>query len=212
MTTFFGTPIPQHRVYPVGIVHNFYIYGEICELEEYVDMITILDTATENDIINIFLNTVGGEVYTAISIIHAMMRTNGNVIVHADGLVASAGTLLFFAAPTRAINRYSTFMFHDASTGMAGKLNENAKSLHSLSELIQQMSYELMTPYFSDEEIQDILEGRDYYCNSEQMIERLQAGEDIVEKTMEEVLSNMEKEKVDKAQESKPKRKSKVKE
>lgn len=210
MSSLFGSPIPQHRAFPVGIVHNFYIYDGIEELIEYTDMITILDTATENDIVNIYLNTPGGDVYTAISIIHAIMRTDANVITHADGLVASAGTLIYFAAPTRAINHYSTFMFHDASTGMSGKLNENTKYIQSLTKLIERMAYELYSPYFTEDEISEILEGKDYYCDSDEMIARLQAGEEVLKDMMEEVRENAEKETVERAQAPKKRAKKKV--
>lgn len=169
----FGASIPQQRSFPTSATHNFYIYGPIRDLAEYVDMITILDMAMENDIINIYINTPGGELNTAISIIHAMLRSRANIITHADGEVASAGTLLFFAAPLRIVYPYSHFMFHDASGGPIGKINENMKNIAATSELIQKLCYDLYLPAFDEDEVDMILEGRDYYCDAEEMYDRI---------------------------------------
>jgi len=175
MAKLFGNPEVQQRSLPTSATHNFYIYGPIDDLSDYVDMITTLDYASENDIINIYINTPGGSLNTTISIIHAIMRSQANVITHADGEVASAGTLIFFAGHLYIVYPYSHFMFHDASNGVAGKVNENMKSIYAASQLIEKIAYDLYCPVFSEEEVDDILEGRDYYCSAEEMYDRIHA-------------------------------------
>ena len=178
MQNFFEQPNIQQRSLPTSATHNFYLYGEIqSDTQNYVDMITTLDYAQPNDIINIYINTPGGSVNTAISIIHAMMRSQANVMTHADGEVASAGTLIFFAGQSYIVYPFSHFMLHDASEGAMGKISENIKRVHATSELINKLAYELYSPVFSDEEIDDILEGRDYYCTAEEMYDRIKATE-----------------------------------
>jgi ATP-dependent protease ClpP protease subunit len=186
MNRLFRNPVEQ-RSFPSGAVHNFYIYGPVSDdINEYVDMITILDIAEEHDRVNIFLNTPGGALDTAISLIHAIMRSRAQVVTHADGMVASAGTLLFFAASTYVIYPYATFMFHDGAMGIQGKINESMKNIASTSQLIERLARDLYMPTFSEDEVIDILEGRDYYCDSDEMLERIQAA--VVESDSEEEL------------------------
>ncbi len=194
MKGLFGTDTPQHRAYPTSATHNFYIYSAIDDLNDYVDMITVLDTAQENDFIHIYINTPGGSVNTTISIIHAMLRSRANVVTHADGEVASAGTLIFFAASLRIVYPYSHFMFHDASGGTLGKINENIKNIMATSELIQKLAYDLYCPTFTEEEVDQILEGRDYYCDAEEMYDRIKAVEEQVNEELAEETEQPEEE------------------
>lgn len=178
----------EQRSFPSGAVHNFYIYGPVSsDINDYVDMITILDISEEHDRINIFLNTPGGALDTAISIIHAMMRSRAQIVCHADGMVASAGTLIFFAAQTYVIYPYATFMFHDGAMGIQGKINESMKNIAATSQLIERLAYDLYIPVFNEDEVVDILEGRDHYCDSQEMLERIQsAAEQNAETEQEE--------------------------
>jgi ATP-dependent protease ClpP protease subunit len=164
----------EQRSFPAGAVHNFYLYGPISDdANNYVDMITVMDIADEHDKINLFINTVGGALHTTISIIHAMMRSEAQIVCHADGTVASAGTLIFFAAQTYVIYPYSNFMFHDGAMGTYGKINEGMKNIAASSKLVERLASDLYIPVFSQEEVDIILEGRDYYCSSEEMLERV---------------------------------------
>jgi len=175
MTKLFGSSEIQQRSLPTSATHNFYLYGVIDDLQEYVDFIATLDYAQEHDIINIYINSPGGSLTTAISIVHAMMRSQANIICHADGEVASAATLIFFAGHMYAVYPYSHFMLHDASTGMAGKLSENYKSIESSSNLVRKLAYDLYYPVFSEEEVDKILLGQDMYCSAEEMYDRIHA-------------------------------------
>ena len=176
MTKLFGSSEIQQRSLPTSATHNFYLYGVIDDLQEYVDFIATLDYAQEHDIINIYINSPGGSLTTAISIVHAMMRSQANIICHADGEVASAATLIFFAGHMYVVYPYSHAMFHDASGGVGNqKLNENMKRIHATSELIEQMAFDLYCPVFSEEEVIEILEGKDYYCSAEELYDRIHA-------------------------------------
>lgn len=180
----FASKLPQHRAYPTSATHNFFIYGAVGDLPEYVDMITVLTTASESDIINIYLNTPGGCVETMISIIHGIIQCQGTVVAHAHGSVASAGTFLFLACPYRVVYPYAHFMFHDASGGAIGKMNENVKQIMATSELIQKLAYDIYVPTFTEEEVTRILEGHDYWCDAEEMHDRIVEANKIMEEKM----------------------------
>ena len=189
---FFSQQVEQ-RSFPKGARHNFYIYGPVSsDINEYVDMITIMDIAEEGDEVHLFLNTPGGDLDTTISIIHAMLRTKATVITHADGHVASAGTILFFAGQSYVVSPYCHLLLHDGSSGNIGKLNENLKSAVAASNLIRKLYFDVYYPFFTEEEIEGILDGGDHYCDSEELLERLEIGAEIIQQAQEEALEELD--------------------
>lgn len=155
---------------------EFYIFGSIESCEHYVDMITFLENAVDGEIAKIYLNTPGGHLDTAISLIHSIQNTQATVIVIAHGQVASAGTMLFFACQNRIVMPYSHFMFHDGSYGGAEqKFNEHVKYAAATHNLYKTMAYDFYCPYFSEDEVKEILEGKDVYLTANEMIDRIDA-------------------------------------
>jgi ATP-dependent protease ClpP protease subunit len=172
----------EQRSFPKGAQHNFYIYGEIShDINEYVDMITTMDLSEEQDEIHLYINTRGGSLDTTISLLHSMGRCNAPITTHADGQIASAGTLLFLAGTNYVVYPYATFMAHDGSGGFFGKLNENLKSAVASSNLIKRICNDIYFPFFSDDEIHAILQGSDFYCDSDEIVDRINNGQAIID-------------------------------
>lgn len=150
------------------------LYGIIGEPEEHIDLIETLDQCGENDIVYVYINTLGGSLDGCISIIHAFRRSKGTIVTVADGSVASAGTMIFLASKNKIVFPYSYFMFHDASGGTGTKINEVLKDAKATSRLIKQMCLDLYYPYFTKREIESILEGKDYHLSAHEMVERIE--------------------------------------
>lgn len=170
---FYQPPNLEYRNLLNGVVHHFYLYGEIGDPIDYVDIIHVLDTAHESDHVHLHLNTEGGQLTTAITLIHAMRRTKALITTHADGEVSSAGTILFLSGHMMAVYDYSHFMFHDGSGGMITKLNEAAKYIEATQKLLKKITIDIYSKVFSDQEIEDINRGIDRYMDSDEMYDRL---------------------------------------
>ena len=95
--------------------------GEIGPITQYLELLSVLDCATKDDEIEIRIDTPGGEVYTAIAIVERMEKCQANVITTASGLVASAGTFLWFYGKERRVSRWARFLFHCSSHGDVGR-------------------------------------------------------------------------------------------
>jgi ATP-dependent protease ClpP protease subunit len=174
----------NYRPSIAAINHDFYIQGPIGDPEEYIDLIDTLYTAKGNDNIQIYLNTPGGRLDTTVEIIHAMAASEGNVTAIATGTVASAGTLILFSAEGISINRFAYAMLHDGSGGEVGKINENLKSAEFHSNYVHDIYHEVYSRFFSKEEIDEILNGKDLYLTSSQLEDRVRS---VAEESMKEV-------------------------
>ena len=169
------------------ITYHFYIHGEIGDSEEYVDLLDTLYTAGDTDVIMIHLNTPGGYLNTAVEIIHAIAQCKATVITCADGQVASAGSLIFFAGHTFLIGEFCEVMLHDGSGGNIGKINENLKSAEFTAKRLSHIYHRIYGRFFSEEEVQSVLDGRDLYLTSDEVealieaaieTEKLEGGDD----------------------------------
>jgi len=165
------------RAQASGITYHFYIHGEIGESEEYIDLLDTLYNATENDTIILHLNTVGGYLNTAVEILHAMAGSQATVVTSADGLVASAGSLLFFAGDGLIIGEFAEVMLHDGSGGAMGKINENLKSAVFTSDRLSRIYHKIYGKFFSKKQVNKVLNGEDLYMSA-----------DDVEKLVQEAL------------------------
>lgn len=156
----------------------FYIYDDIGEVKDYIDLIHTLDTADEGDEIHIKIASPGGYVDTAIAILHAMRRSRANIISHADANVQSAATLIFLAASQYCVYPHSHFMFHHCSSGAwHAKINDHLKHFAATDKLMKDLYQEYYFPVISQAEIEQMIIGDDLWISSEDMAKRLQSAD-----------------------------------
>jgi len=159
----------DYRMHTVATAHHFYMHGEIGCSSEYVDLLDCLYTAGEGDIVYLHLNTQGGQLDTAVEIIGAIAQTSGTVVTCADGLVASAGSLLFFSGHSFLVGEFCQVMLHDGSSGEWGKINENLKSAKHLSDRLRRIYHSVYGRFFSEEEVDQVLNGSDLYLTADEV-------------------------------------------
>ena len=158
---------------PYAHNHHEYIYEPIGQPSEYIHLVEMLNTASPYDVIHLHLNTPGGYLNTAISIIHAIQTTHATVLGYADGEVASAGTLILLSCHQFMISPYSHMMIHDGSYGPIGKFSEvHAMATHSTKQL-RLICKDIYGVFLKKKEIDNVLLGIDMYFDAKDMEKRL---------------------------------------
>lgn len=163
----------KFSVEPTGMNYNFYINGPIVKADEYADLVAALYSAKSTESVILHINTPGGNLDTTLGILNAMKACEGEVISIAAGQVASAGTLLLFAAPQIGIGPYAYAMLHDGSELTSGKINENLRQATFSADQIRDLYFDIYSPFFTKEEIESILDGKDMWLTNKQLKERL---------------------------------------
>lgn len=167
--------IPQYKqTIPVNLYH-FYIIDEIGDPSKFLDLINTLKTAEEHDTIFIYLNTPGGSLQTTVQIISAMKQCAATVVTCLEGEVCSAGTLIFLAGTKHVVNPNCTFMIHNYSQWLGGKGNEVALRVKYSEQFFKKLSMDVYKGFMTDEEIQSVIDGKDYWMDSEEVIRRINA-------------------------------------
>jgi ATP-dependent protease ClpP protease subunit len=86
----------------------------------------------------------------------------------------SAATFLFLMADVCEISDHSIFMFHNFSGGTVGKGNEMLAQVHHNDKWARGLMESIYEGFFTPEEIDSILDGKDYWMDPDEVTERLQ--------------------------------------
>lgn len=159
--------------YYSSLSYDIFIDESIDSPAYYRSVIGALNKASETDTVSFFINSGGGIVSTASSIIHAMDRCKAKITAHLVGDCCSAATMIALHADEWEISDNVTFMVHTCSFGL-GNSAEKIKDHH---DFIQTSNRETMFREYlglmSEEEIERCLEGKEYWFNKVQLEERL---------------------------------------
>lgn len=177
MDLFKPKPDQNHRIIQKTAVniHEFYVSGDIESPEEYIEWFDIIRNAGENDILKFYINSNGGDLFTAIQFMRVLNETEGNIIVSVEGSCMSAATLIFLQGHQFEVSPHSMFMFHNYSSGVVGKGGEMYDRLAHEKEWSEKLLRDVYSDFLTEEEIVSILNNKDIWMDGDAVIERLKA-------------------------------------
>ena len=118
------------------------IYGDITSwpwMESDVSSYTLskeLD-GLDVDIINVYINSYGGEVAEGLAIYNALKRNKAKIKTFCDGFAASIASVIFMAGDERIMSNASLLFIHNAWTSTYGNANELRKQADDLETMTQ---------------------------------------------------------------------------
>lgn len=154
-------------------VHEFYLCGTIEPADEYIEWFDTIRHCSSNDVVKIYINSYGGDIFTAIQILRVLEESAGTILVSIEGACMSAATMIFMAADSIEVSQHSMFMFHNYSGGAIGKGGEMLDQLQherAWSEKLLRSTYE---NFLTTKEIESILNNKDIWMDGEEVIKRL---------------------------------------
>jgi ATP-dependent protease ClpP protease subunit len=159
---------------PVAQLHEFYLSGPVLDAEEYIEWFDVIRNASAVDTIRIYINSPGGDLYTTLQFLRVMSDTEATIITSVEGACMSAATMIFLHGHNHEITPHSLFMFHNYSAGTFGKGGE----MYDQLQFERKWSENFMTAVYKDfltpEEIQSMLNNRDLWMTSEEVMARLE--------------------------------------
>lgn len=173
----FGDKKINHYVQNItSNVHHFYLYGMIDDdISMYSELLNVLKTANENDTVVIYINSEGGVLRMALQIANAMLSTQARVVTSLDGEACSAATIIFLAGHEYIVNPNCTFMIHFYSGGAWGKGHELEARVNAMGAHTSKLMKAFYDKILSEQELADVVSGRDIYMDSEELLTRLEA-------------------------------------
>ena len=154
-------------------IHEFNLSGEIEEPDQYIEWFDTIRHARETDQVKIYINSGGGDLYTAIQFMRVLYDTNAEVTCSVEGACMSAATMIFMCADVFEVTPHSTFMFHNYSGGTFGKGGEMIDQLQHERKWSARLMNEIYADFLTEAEITQILENRDIWMDGEEVVERM---------------------------------------
>lgn len=157
----------------IGTLYEYYISGGITGPEDYISIFDEIRHARDTDEVKLYLNTYGGDLYTAIQFMRVLSETNALVTCSVEGACMSAGTLIFLNADVFEVTPHSSFMIHNYSGGTMGKGSEMHAQIVHEKKWSEKLFKEVYEDFLTIKEIDEILAGRDLWMEVEEVADRM---------------------------------------
>lgn len=168
---------PKHhfsRVIPVR-QESRYMYKEIGDPQEYIELIHLIRTLEPQDNLTIHLNTPGGRLDTGIAILSAIAECQGTITMSLDSTAASMGAILFLAGHQYVVHDHSMLMFHTFSGGFYGKSGDVDKQMQAYKRQFSLLMKKVCGKFLTADEITRIDKGEEMWFMSDAIGKRLKA-------------------------------------
>ena len=162
-----------------GNTHYVYITDQIGEPFLYNELCHMLHTANDYDNFILHINTPGGIIDSAFMLIDAIKHTEAHVTAHLSGTVASAGTLVTLACDDIVVSDHISWMSHNYSGGNYGKGHELKARQEFVDAQLNKTFRELHAGFFTEEEIQSIIDGKDIWMGKDELLKRWQSKQSL---------------------------------
>ena len=119
------------------------IYGDItswdwCDSDMSANKLSkLLDELTDVSVINVCINSYGGEVAEGLAIYNALKRHKATIKTYCDGFACSIASVIFMAGDERIMGESSLLMIHNAWTWTQGNAEELRKQADDLEKITQ---------------------------------------------------------------------------
>lgn len=167
------------KVYTINFWHEFDSDASI-----YAPYFDVIEKAREHDEIVFYFNSGGGDVHTLNLFLNALRRCKSEHVLARVNYAASAAALMALFCDNIEFNTNSTLMLHTYSSVEVGKGQEIESSVMHTKQEYEGLIKLICSKILSKEEIEQLLNGKDFYFNGREAIERLKKRAKEIEKEM----------------------------
>ena len=157
------------KIYTINFWHDF------DDPRNYIPYFKILQEAHEEDQIIFYFDSPGGRIDTLNLFLNALRRCKSKYILARVNYAASAAALLALYCDNIEFNTNSTLMLHTYSGGYRGKGQEVQSEVEHCCKNYNELNKYILQKILTDKEIQELLDGKDFYFTGEEAVKRLKA-------------------------------------
>ncbi len=151
------------------------LYGEIgsySDVRPQDTVVKLMEAAKQYDRINLRINSVGGEVATAIAIFNAIRSLKVDVIIYIDCVAASAASFIAACGREVKMSRYAQLMIHrpvGCAYGNADDLKDYTTHLEQIENILCDI-YSKRTGMTVEEVRSAYMDGKDHWIDAEEAV------------------------------------------
>lgn len=162
-------------VQEVATKYTVSITDNISDVFIYDEVLMLLENAEERDEIVFNIASYGGRVDALLAIRSGILSTKATVTGKLVSHACSAGGMLLLCCHNKIVYPNTTFHAHTASYGSYGKSTDIKSHVDFETRQIEKLVYDIYSGFLDSEtEIPQLLEGKEFYFDAEETIERLE--------------------------------------
>ncbi|MBA4544366.1 Clp protease ClpP [Thermoactinomyces daqus] len=155
---------------------DIFIYGDIVSSQWYEEDTTAmsfkndLDAAGDVSMINLYINSPGGNVFEGVAIYNMLKRHKAKINVYVDALAASIASVIAMVGDTVSMPKNSMLMIHNPwsfAVGNAAELRKIADDLDRIGQSIKQTYLQKAGSKLTDEKLQEMLDAETWLSADE---------------------------------------------
>jgi ATP-dependent Clp protease protease subunit len=164
---------------------DLYVYGDIVngdgwiyeyfglEATDQVEFIKNLNSLGLKKVINVYINSMGGDVYAAQTILDVLKRNPAYINTYIDGIAASAAGVIAMAGDKLIMPLNAQLMIHDPLVDLYGYFN--SADLESMKDMLDQVKAGIIAAYMmksnlSEKEISKLM-SKETHLTAKQALE-----------------------------------------
>jgi ATP-dependent protease ClpP protease subunit len=155
-------------------LYEFYLSGLITGPEDYIEWFNTIRSASDQDVVKIYINSSGGDLNTALQFMRVLSESPATIVCSVEGSCMSAATMIFLCADVFEVTPHSLFMFHNYSGGIFGKGGEIYDQAVFEREWSKQFLQYIYKDFLTSKEIDSLLENKDLWLHSEEVSNRVE--------------------------------------
>lgn len=154
--------------------YDVFLDSNIEEPSEYRELLSILFNASEDDTVNIFINSNGGHLDTALAIVEGLKSTSARVTAVIIGACHSAASIISMYCHEVAVldNAYS--MVHTASYGTAGNTGNVKAHTEFTTRQVEKLLNETYEGFLNKEELVKVKQGVELWFDADEIRSRME--------------------------------------
>lgn len=153
---------------------DIYLNKYIGDAHFYFEMLEILRSAKTEDEIFIHLNNSGGAIDTTIQIINAMKESDATITTCLDSVAHSAASIILLSGNNIKTSKYGSMLCHYYTDIIIGKGHEINAVTQFDKKYYNKFFREIYKGFMTTDEINDMINGKDFWFSSEEINHRLQ--------------------------------------
>ena len=157
------------------------IDGSFREPAFYRGVINMLMNAAEQDTVAFMINSPGGSLSGLLSLLEALNMTQANTVALVVGSASSAASMFALHCNEVYVGDNATFLCHNISYGTGGKGSDVLAHVQHTTSSASKLLRKTYKNFLSEIEINDMINGKEIYMESDEIVERLQQREDLLQ-------------------------------
>lgn len=153
--------------------YDVYLDDEITDPSDYRELISLLMNASENDEINLYINSPGGNLDSATAIITGIQCCPGNVTAYLMGATHSAASIITMYCTQVHVFNSAYMMAHTASFGSVGNTSTIKAHTDFTVSQVEKLLDDAYEGFLTKDELAKVKNGVEVWFDNEQIATRL---------------------------------------